>query len=118
VRAATQRMKELIDDLLNLSRVARAEMSLTKMDLSVVARSIIAELERTQPGRQVKCVIEDGLEAAADSHLLIKGIERFLPVDHDGLAWQAWSSTRPFITSIFAWSSRRSANVLLSLRRM
>jgi hypothetical protein len=38
-------MRELIDDLLNLSRVARAEMRRTKMDLSAVARSIIAELE-------------------------------------------------------------------------
>lgn len=83
VRAATQRMGGLIDDLLNLSRVTRTEMRRVKIDLSAVARSITAELERMQPSRQVKFVIEEGLETTADPHLLRIVLENLL-----GNAWK------------------------------
>ncbi len=83
MRAATQRMAQLIDDLLNLSRVTRTEMHREKMDLSAVARSITAELESTQPGRQVKFVIEEGLETTADPHLLRIVLDNLL-----GNAWK------------------------------
>ena len=48
VRSETQRMGLLIDDLLQLSRVTRAEMQLLPVDLSAVARTIAARLGRGQ----------------------------------------------------------------------
>src|SRR3989449_5723359 len=70
VRAASQRMATLIDDLLKLARVTRAEMRTEVVDLSGMARDIVAELQRTSPDRQVEFAIAPGLEAQGDSRLL------------------------------------------------
>src|SRR5207245_1610262 len=70
VRAAAQRMAQLIDDLLDLSRVTRAEMRREAVDLSALAREIADELRKTQPERQVAFVIADGLTAEGDTRLL------------------------------------------------
>ncbi len=58
VRAATQRMAQLIDDLLLLSRVTRSEMRHETVDLSGQARAVAAELQRAQPERQVEFAFE------------------------------------------------------------
>ncbi len=83
VRAATQRMGVLIDDLLNLSRVTRSEMKLQRADLSAIVRSIAAELQETQPERQAEFRIEEGLDAFVDSHLIRITLENLL-----GNAWK------------------------------
>ena len=83
VRTATQRMGVLIDDLLNLSRVTRAEMKLQKVDLSAIGRSIGAELENSQPQRRIEFHIQEGLEAHADSNLMRIALENLL-----GNAWK------------------------------
>src|SRR2546425_6760353 len=70
VRAASQRMATLIDDLLKLARVTRAEMRTERVDLSGMARDIVADIERTTPERQVEFAIAPGLEAEGDVRLL------------------------------------------------
>ncbi|HEY9749195.1 MAG TPA: PAS domain-containing protein [Allocoleopsis sp.] len=70
VRAATQRMGQLIDDLLNLSRVTRSEMSWQQVDLSAIAQAIAQELQQSQPERQVEFAIAPELLAYGDAHLL------------------------------------------------
>ncbi len=71
VRAASQRMATLIDDLLKLARVTRAEMRTERIDLSGMAREVVAEIERTTTDdRHVEFVIAPGLEAHGDSRLL------------------------------------------------
>jgi len=83
VRAGTQRMGILIDDLLNLARVTRTEMKLENADLSDIARSVAVELRKTQPERRVEFRIEDGLKALVDSHLIRIALENLL-----GNAWK------------------------------
>jgi len=83
VRAATQRMGTLIDDLLSLSRVTRSEMRLEKTDLSTIARSLAEELQQTQPERRAEFRIEEGLQVLADSHLIRITLENLL-----GNAWK------------------------------
>jgi len=78
VRAATQRMGVLIDDLLDLSRVTRAGMKVQKVDLSVMGRAVAAELENSQPGRRTEFHIQEGLEAHADSNLMRIALENLL----------------------------------------
>lgn len=78
IRAGTQRMGELIDDLLKLSRVTRSEMHRTKVDLSVLAREIAAELDSTQPDRNVEWAIAPGLVAEGDARLLRVALENLL----------------------------------------
>ena len=70
VRAETQHMGELIDDLLKLSRITRAEMSTDQVDLSALARSIAARLQAGEPQRQVEFIIQNDLQAKADARLM------------------------------------------------
>lgn len=87
VRAATQRMSALIDDLLNLARVARSEMIIESLDLSALARSIASELHSEQPERKVEFVIEDELRVKGDSRLMRLVMQNLL-----GNAWKYTSS--------------------------
>ncbi len=66
VRAGTQRMGALIDDMLNLARVTRAPMQRTLVDLSALAAAIVGELRQTQPERAVEVVVQPGLVADGD----------------------------------------------------
>ncbi|MDX2097374.1 MAG: GAF domain-containing protein [Leptolyngbyaceae cyanobacterium bins.59] len=70
IRNATQRMGELIDDLLNLSRVMRNEMRWEAVDLSLIARSIATELRQSAPTRSVEFKIQDEIIVNGDSRLL------------------------------------------------
>jgi signal transduction histidine kinase len=70
VRAASQRMAQLIDDLLLLSRVTRREVCRETVDLSTLAQEIALRLQATQPERQVEFVIEEGVVVKGDEHLL------------------------------------------------
>jgi len=70
VRSASQRMAQLIDDMLNLSRVGRAEMNIQQVNLSEIARAIADELHGNQPEREVKFIIQEGINVQGDGHLL------------------------------------------------
>jgi len=70
VRAASQRMGQLIDDLLKLSRLTRDEMRHEAVDLSALTREIATELQQAQPGRRVEFVITPGLVTTGDARLL------------------------------------------------
>jgi light-regulated signal transduction histidine kinase (bacteriophytochrome) len=82
-RAATQRMSQLIMDLLKLSRLTRGELNLAVVDLSALARAVAADLRKSQPQRQVAFRITEGLTAEADPHLLRVALENLL-----GNAWK------------------------------
>jgi light-regulated signal transduction histidine kinase (bacteriophytochrome) len=83
VRAATRRMSALIDDLLNLSHLSRSSMRRETVDLSALAGAISEELRKCAPGRQVDLVIDRGLAAEGDPHLLRVVLENLL-----GNAWK------------------------------
>jgi len=70
IRNAARRMGQLIDDLLELSRVGRAELRRERVAVSVLARTVIDRLRSAEPHRNVDVVVEDGLEAEADRQLL------------------------------------------------
>jgi light-regulated signal transduction histidine kinase (bacteriophytochrome) len=70
IRAASQRMGRLIDELLGLSRVTRAELNLRAVNLSEIAREIANSLDQQQPARAVKWDIEEGITVHADKALM------------------------------------------------
>jgi PAS domain S-box-containing protein len=78
VRAASQRMGELIDDLLTLSRVTRAELRRTRVDLSALAAKVVGQLRQLHPDRQVEFVLAPGLTADGDPNLLSVVLENLL----------------------------------------
>ncbi len=86
VRAAAQRMGELIDDMLQLSRVTRAGITRKSVDVSALAADVAAELRTQEPDRQVEIVIEEGVFADADAGLLKIVLEN--------LVGNAWKFTR------------------------
>jgi light-regulated signal transduction histidine kinase (bacteriophytochrome) len=78
IRSGTQRMGQLIDDLLTLSRVTRTEMHREQIDLSMVAEKVAAELREEEPQRDLEFSIEPGLAAACDAHLARIVVENLL----------------------------------------
>ena len=70
VRAASGRMARLIDDLLGLSRVTRAQRRDEDVDLSAVAKASFDELRDANPGRTIEVTIAPGLVTRGDSRLL------------------------------------------------
>ncbi len=70
IRAAAVRMAGLIEDLLRLSQVTRAELKIADTDLSGIARSLVEDLRREQPQRVVNVQVASGLRAQADPGML------------------------------------------------
>jgi signal transduction histidine kinase len=78
IRAASQRMGRLIDELLRLSRVTRAELAIKPVNLSEMAREIADALEQQQPTRAVQWVIEEGMTVHADKALIQIAMQNLL----------------------------------------
>lgn len=99
VRAASQFMEQLIDDLLKLSRLTRTEMRRQNVSLSALASTIVEGLRKDQPERQVKLTIGDDLVARGDPVLLQVVLENLL-----SNAWK-FTSKHPTATIEFgaAW---------------
>jgi light-regulated signal transduction histidine kinase (bacteriophytochrome) len=89
IHGATQRMAQLIEALLALSHITRAELQRQDLDLSAMAKAIAADLQRQEPMRQVAFVIPDGLRATGDPRLLRVALENLL-----GNAWK-FTAKRP-----------------------
>jgi PAS domain S-box-containing protein len=70
IRTASQTMGKLIDDLLNLSRLSRAEMKLASVDLSQISHDILNALMEHETQRHVEIKIQDGIVANADPSLI------------------------------------------------
>jgi two-component system NtrC family sensor kinase len=83
VRAAAERMSELIDDMLELSRVSRAELRRQPSDLAAIARLVAAELAKKDPERSVVFDIKDVPLADGDGRLLRILLDNLL-----GNAWK------------------------------
>ena len=96
VRAASQKMGQLIDDLLNLSRLTREDMNYEAVNLTMLAQTIAEELKETQPERQVEFVIHEGLVVNGDARLLAVLLENLL-----GNAWK-FTSKHPSARIEFA----------------
>lgn len=86
---ASLRMGRLIEDLLELSRVARGELRRRTVDLSALAALVMADLRQAQPDREADVKIAPGLVACGDEGLLRIVLENLL-----GNAWK-FTSKRP-----------------------
>lgn len=78
VREASQRMAKLIDAMLNLTQLTRAELHLGPVDLSQLAHTILAELHGDQSDRHVEWTIAKDLCATGDALLVRVVLENLL----------------------------------------
>jgi PAS domain S-box-containing protein len=86
IRNAAQEMNKLIDDILRLSRVTRAELNRDKVDLTELALGIIEDIKSRDPERIVEIEVSPGLTTQADYRLLRVALENLLN--------NAWKFTR------------------------
>jgi len=78
VRAGSQRMAKLIDDLLELARVTRRDLQIRQCDLSAMVRETVRELRSSAPERAVRVEVVDGMQVAADEGLLRIALDNLL----------------------------------------
>ena len=88
MQEAARRMARLIDDLLEMSRLGRAPVRRSRLDLTAIARATLEQLARTEPGRVVDVDVEEGLAANGDPRLVAVLLQNLI-----GNAWK-FSSTR------------------------
>jgi PAS domain S-box-containing protein len=83
VRQNAVQMAQLIDDMLRLSRITRAELRITRIDLTAMALEILEGLQSSEPERHIELVVTPRLRTHADERLLRVALENLL-----GNAWK------------------------------
>ncbi|MEA4906110.1 MAG: ATP-binding protein, partial [Anaerolineaceae bacterium] len=85
IRASVGQMGDLIEALLNLSRLSRAELRAGPVDLSAMAQSVVDYYRQREPERKVEAVIQPGV--------IVNGDASLLHVVMDNLIGNAWKFT-------------------------
>jgi len=109
VRVSAQHMGVLIDDLLKLARVTRASLQPETVDLSAMARDIVAHLRETTSARAIQVEVADGLACFGDPGLLRVVLENLL-----GNAWKYTGKTAE--AHIFFDAERRDGETVFRVR--
>lgn len=78
IRSGAARMGELIDALLDLSRVAREPLRQHRVDLTEIARSVVRVLQRQVPDREITFDIQPRVRGVGDPRLLRGALENLL----------------------------------------
>ena len=86
IRSAAQRMDQLIEDMLMLSRMAKTQMNPTRVDLALLAGDVVADLRQAEPQRQVRFTSVESAPVVGDARLLRILLENLLR--------NAWKFTR------------------------
>jgi light-regulated signal transduction histidine kinase (bacteriophytochrome) len=89
IRESTQRMTQLIDGLLTLSRVSRGDLVRVPLNLSALARDILNRLRSSEPARPVESRVQEEILANADAQLITTALGHLL-----GNAWK-FTSRQP-----------------------
>jgi len=104
LKRASQRMSQLIDDLLELSRVTRSELNCQATNLSRMAHLVLLELGQSQPERKVKWEIAEDVMADGDARLLRVVMENLL-----GNAWKYTARNEEAIIEFGSYMDRGAA---------
>ena len=108
--SASEHMAALIDNLLRLSRLSRAEMHLGSVDLGAEAAQIAAELQRDDPERHARFAVQRPVQVRADRALICMVMHNLL-----GNAWK-FTSGRDDALIEFGTAPARDAPVCYYVR--
>jgi PAS domain S-box-containing protein len=98
MRSAVGRMGQLIEDLIELSRILRVDISIETVDLTRMAKEILSDLRSRDPERQVELLIQPGMTATGDPRLLSVALTNLLG--------NAWKFTGKILSPSIQFSSR------------
>lgn len=99
INAASQRMSRLLDDLLDLMSVGRADLDLVPVDLSALAHEAVEELRAADPQRRIEAVLPAGIVVRADP-VMMQVVMR-------NLIGNAWKFTRQREDARIEFGARR-----------
>jgi signal transduction histidine kinase len=105
MQKASGRMKQLIEDLLNLSRVSRGDMKREAVNITGLAETVVADLRTQYPARQVEMKIAPAMVAQGDARLLRVALENLL-----GNAWK-FTAKQPLASIEFGNSVENGQSV-------
>ena len=105
VRMAAQKMSTLMNDLLDMSRVSRGALEQESIDLTELARTIVADFESREPARKVAIDIAEGLSTTADRRLVTIVLENLL-----GNAWK-YTAKEPTAQIAFGEEQKEDGSV-------
>jgi signal transduction histidine kinase len=88
IRTESQRMGQLIDDLIGLSRLSRTEIKFTSVNLSNIVREIVSDLKIKNPDRNIEVSIQDDVIACGDERLIRIALQNLV-----GNAWKFTTKT-------------------------
>jgi signal transduction histidine kinase len=103
VRTGVQRMGSLIDALLQLSRITRADLEREPVDLTALAQSVASQIIEQNVAQKINFTVQSDLTALADSKLLRIALENLL-----GNAVK-FSSKKPESRVEFGWDPTQTA---------
>jgi K+-sensing histidine kinase KdpD len=106
ITTSAKQMGELIDALLDFSRLTRVELNREDVNLSVLAYDIMSALKRNEPKRRVHCEIADGVTARADRRLIRIVLEHLI-----SNAWKFTSKKAEAATITFGTEIQNDARV-------
>lgn len=89
ILAGTRHMGQLIDGLLELSRVSRTPLQRQELDLTDLANGVVDELQQQEPRPELVATVWDGMRAFADPRLL-----RAVYANLVGNAWKFTANTQ------------------------
>ncbi|SRR5579884_1062513 len=78
IRKSAASMAKMIEDLLGLARVTRAQLIRQKVNLGELAKEIVSDLQQSEPGRDVKFAVPSEIVVEADPGLLRIALENLL----------------------------------------
>ncbi len=106
---ASQRMAELIDDLLELSRVSRSDINRSDVDVSAMAQELLNEVQRNAAERDLEYRVAPGIHVWADPRLFRIVMENLL-----GNAWKYTLGREP--AQIEVGSSASNGKTVIYIR--
>lgn len=110
IHRAISRMGQLIDDLLKLSHIARAEISKETVDLTQMAEEIVSELQAATPNRWIEFTIGKNISANGDSRLLRVALENLF-----SNAWK-YTSKKPQACIDFSCKQRPTGQMIYTVQ--
>ena len=103
IRESAQRMGQLIEDILNLSKLGRADFQIQEVDLSAMVEKIASELKKSEPCRDVRFTIDPEIRADCDPSLIRLALENLIQ--------NSWKYTSKHPTARIQFGATRDAEL-------